>query len=131
MADQIVKGVDFAPIPTQDVERAAEFYGEVLGIPRAVYMPERNFAEFEPGDVTLNIYNPVAMGIAKEHTPNPHALSLHVDDVAQARADLESRGIQFDGDIFDTGVCHMAFFRDPDGNPLMLHHRYAPRTTED
>jgi len=24
----------------------------------------------------------------------------------------------------------MAFFADPDGNALMLHHRYAPRTTE-
>jgi predicted enzyme related to lactoylglutathione lyase len=93
-------------------------------------MPERNFAEFEPGDVTLNIYNPVAMGIAQEHTPNANPYALHVDDVAAARAELESRGVEFMGDTFDTGVCHMAFFRDPDGNPLMLHHRYAPRVTE-
>jgi hypothetical protein len=55
---------------------------------------------------------------------------LHVEDVAAARAELESRGVQFMGDILDTGVCHMAFFADPDGNPLMLHHRYAPRVTE-
>jgi hypothetical protein len=27
----------------------------------------------------------------------------------------------------DSGVCHMAHFRDPDGNALMLHHRYAPK----
>ena len=131
MPDQtLVSGVDFAPIPTQDIERSVQFYGDVLGLPRAVYMPERNFAEFEPGDVTLNVYNPVAMGIAKEHQPNAHAYALHVDDVAAARSQLEARGVEFDGDIFDTGVCHMAFFRDPDGNPLMLHHRYAPRTTE-
>ena len=131
MSDQqIVTGVDFAPIPTTDIERAVQFYGEVLGMPRAVYMPERNFAEFEPGDVTLNIYNPVAMGIAQEHSPNANPYALHVDDVAAARAELESRGVEFMGDTFDTGVCHMAFFRDPDGNPLMLHHRYAPRVTE-
>ena len=51
-----------------------------------------------------------------------------VDDVAAARAELEAKGVEFNGDILDTGVCHMAFFADPDGNDLMLHHRYAPRT---
>ena len=53
--------------------------------------------------------------------------SLHVDDVAAARAELEAKGVAFHGDTFDTGVCHMALFTDPDGNDLMLHHRYAPR----
>lgn len=126
----IVTGIDFVSIPTTDVERAAEFYGEVLGMQRAVYMPERNFAEFEPGDVTLSVYDPVKMGVRPDHTPNTHAVALHVEDVAAARAELESRGVEFAADTFDTGVCHMAFFNDPDGNPLMLHHRYAPRTTE-
>ena len=128
--ETIVTGVDFAPIPSSDIERSVRFYEEVLGLPRVVYMPERNFAEFEPGDVTLNIYNPVAMGIAEEFHPNPHPYALHVDDVEAARAELQSRGVEFMGDTFDTGVCHMAFFSDPDGNPLMLHHRYAPRVTE-
>jgi predicted enzyme related to lactoylglutathione lyase len=54
--------------------------------------------------------------------------ALHVDDVAAAKAELEGRGVEFAGEIFDTGVCHMAFFKDPDGNDLMLHNRYAPRT---
>jgi predicted enzyme related to lactoylglutathione lyase len=65
-----------------------------------------------------------------KHKPNPNAMALHVDDVAAARAELESRGVQFAGEILDTGVCHMAFFSDPDGNAMMLHHRYAPRATE-
>ena len=129
MADQLITGVDFAPIPTRDLERAVHFYGEILGMPRAVYMPERNFAEFEPGDVTLNVYNPEKMGIG-DHQANVQPYALHVDDVATVRGELESRGVEFMGDTLDTGVCHMAFFRDPDGNPLMLHHRYAPRTTE-
>ena len=59
--------------------------------------------------------------------PNANVIALHVDDVAQARATLNERGVTFAGDTFDTGVCHMAFFADPDGNALMLHHRYAPR----
>jgi predicted enzyme related to lactoylglutathione lyase len=126
--NQIVTGVDFAPIPTRDIEKAAQFYGEVLGMRRSVYSPERGFAEFEPGDVTLSVYNPSAMGM--EHRANGNPYALHVDDMEAARAELESRGVEFMGETLDTGVCHMAFFQDPDGNPLMLHHRYAPRETE-
>ena len=123
--EAVVTGVDFVGIPTRDLEAAARFYGETLGIRRSVYMPERNFAEFEPGEVTLSVYNPTAMGM--EHSVSPNAIALHVEDVAQARSALESRGVQFAGETLDTGVCHMAFFSDPDGNALMLHHRYAPR----
>ena len=125
----MITGVDFVSIPTQDLERAVEFYGATLGLRRSVYMPERNFAEFETGTVTFNVLNPERMGIGS-FTPNPNFFALHVDDVAAARTTLEERGVTFNGDIFDTGVCHMAFFADPDGNALMLHHRYAPRLPE-
>jgi predicted enzyme related to lactoylglutathione lyase len=94
-----------------------------------VYVPERNYAEFETGSVTFSVVVGEAMGIG--HRVNALAVALHVDDVAAARATLEQRGVEFSGDILDTGVCHMAFFADPDGNALMLHHRYAPRVTED
>jgi predicted enzyme related to lactoylglutathione lyase len=104
------------------------FYGETLGLPRSVYLPERNYAEFETGNVTISLYNPSAMGL--EHKAQANAIALHVDDMPSARAEFESRGVEFAGDTFDTGVCHMAFFADPDGNALMLHHRYAPRSTE-
>ena len=73
--------------------------------------------------------NPERMGIGS-FRPNANHFALHVEDVAAARAALEERGLEFMGDIFDTGVCHMAFFTDPDGNALMLHHRYAPRSTD-
>jgi predicted enzyme related to lactoylglutathione lyase len=124
----LVTGVDFVPLPTKDLETAVAFYGETLGLTRSVYRPERNFAEFETGNLTLSIIHAESMGLG--HHPVRTHIALHVDDVASARSALEERGVQFDGDIFDTGVCHMAFFRDPDGNALMLHHRYAPRTTD-
>lgn len=122
----IVTGVDFVSVPTRDLERAAAFYGETLGLERSVYRPDRNFAEFETGTVTLSVVNPERMGIG-DFKANANHLALQVDDVAAARASLEERGVSFMGDIFDTGVCHMAFFQDLDGNALMLHHRYAPR----
>jgi predicted enzyme related to lactoylglutathione lyase len=124
---QLVSGVDFVGMPTRDLETAMEFYGAKLGLPRSAYVKERNYAEFETGNLTLSVFD--AEGFGLEHKVNPNALGLHVDDVARARAELEARGVQFAGDVLDTGVCHMAFFTDPDGNALMLHHRYAPRAT--
>ena len=128
-APTVVTGVDYVSVPTQDLERAVAFYGETLGLPRSVYRPERNFAEFETGTVTLSVVDPERMGIGS-FQPNANHIALHVEDVAAARATLEERGIAFAGDTIDTTVCHMAIFADPDGNALMLHHRYAPRVTE-
>lgn len=125
----IVVGVDFVSVPTSDLQRSVAFYGEALGLRRSVYHPERNFAEFETGTVTLSVVDPVRMGIGTLH-PNVNHVALHVEDVAAARETLEARGVTFTGEIFDTGVCHMAFFTDPDGNAFMLHHRYAPRAPE-
>jgi hypothetical protein len=92
-------------------------------------MPERNFAEFETGNLTLNLMNAEKMGLPHVTFTNP--LALHVGDVAAVRSTLEAKGVSFRGDIVDTGVCHMAFFQDPDGNALMLHHRYVPRVADD
>jgi predicted enzyme related to lactoylglutathione lyase len=111
---EMVKGVDFVALQTTDFDRAMTFYGE--------------FAEFETGNLTLSIIDSATMGM--EHRSSPAPVALHVDDVAQVRGRLEEAGVQFSGDIRDTGVCHMAFFQDPDGNALMLHHRYAPRHTD-
>jgi predicted enzyme related to lactoylglutathione lyase len=127
--EQLIGGVDFVALPTHDVRASAEFYGEKLGLHRSVYMPERNFVEFETGNLTLSIIDAEKMGLG-HHDPLRHEVALHVDDVQAARTTLEARGVTFKGDTFDTGVCHMAFFDDPDGNALMLHHRYAPRSTE-
>jgi predicted enzyme related to lactoylglutathione lyase len=128
-SETIVTGVDFVSVPTTDLERSVGFYGETLGLRRSVYRPDRSFAEFDTGTVTLSILDPERMGVGS-FKANANHIALQVDDVAQARARLEERGVAFLGDIFDTGVCHMTFFTDPDGNALMLHHRYAPRTPD-
>ena len=125
-AHDIITGVDFVGVPTRDLEAAVAFYGTTLGLPLSVHRPDRHFAEFEIGNLTLNVMDAEGMGLEHHESRNP--IALHVDDVASARAALEERGVTFAGDTFDTGVCHMAFFADPDGNALMLHSRYAPKT---
>ncbi|MEI6447788.1 MAG: VOC family protein [Actinomycetes bacterium] len=119
--------VDFVPIPSEDLDRSVAFYRDVLGLDLTVHMPERNFAEFDTDNVMINIavYSEMGMTFA----PNPNPLALRVTDVAAAREDLEAKGIEFMGPTVDTGVCHMAFFKDPDENALMLHHRHVPRST--
>ncbi len=126
--ESLVGNVDFIGIPTRDLDAAVEFYGATLGLSCSVHRPDRHFAEFETANLTLNVMNAEAMGLP--HNVSHNAIALHVEDVSSARTELESRGVGFLGETFDTGVCHMAFFTDPDGNSLMLHHRYAPRTRE-
>jgi predicted enzyme related to lactoylglutathione lyase len=110
-------------VPVQDMERAKRFYSETLGI----HSPnlEDGWPEFETGNVSLYLVDPTRFG--QEFQPHVAHIALRVHDVAAERARLEEAGVEFFGEIRDTGVCHMAFFKDPDGNALMLHRRYAPR----
>ena len=123
-----VKGVDFTTVPTRNYEESAKFYGEVLGLEFGKRWGDMPAGEFETGNLTLALMQMDAFG--QEFRPNGGAIALHVDDVAAARAELEGKGVTFHMDDIDSGVCHMGFFNDPDGNPLMLHHRYAPMPTE-
>jgi catechol 2,3-dioxygenase-like lactoylglutathione lyase family enzyme len=117
-----VEKVDFVSVLTQDIPRAKKFYGETLGLP--IETEGENDMEFRLGQVTLDVFNPASMG--QPFAPSPAGIAIRVPDVAAARAELEGKGVQFDGETLDTGVCHMAFFKDPDGNALLLHRRYAP-----
>jgi catechol 2,3-dioxygenase-like lactoylglutathione lyase family enzyme len=116
-----VQLVDFVSIPTRDPERAAAWYRDVLGLPASRSTP----AEVEAPNVTLSFWNPERDGLP--FTANEAGVALRVADVAAARAELEARGVRFIADTWDSGVCHFAAFRDPDGNVLILHRRYAPR----
>ncbi len=118
-----VTHTDFVMVLTQDFDRAVEFYGTTLGLERAKQWGEMPGMEFETGNLTLAIVQPDAFGM--EFTKGA-PIALRVDDVAAAREELEAAGVTFLMDSIDSGVCHMATFADPDGNPLMLHHRYAP-----
>jgi catechol 2,3-dioxygenase-like lactoylglutathione lyase family enzyme len=124
-----VKGVDFVTLASSDLAASEAFYAGVLGLERTIAYQRGDAPpmgiEFETGSLTLALLDSTALGI--EFRPNNHPLALHVDDVAQARAALEARGVTFAADTLDSGVCHMASFSDPDGNALMLHHRYVPR----
>jgi catechol 2,3-dioxygenase-like lactoylglutathione lyase family enzyme len=121
----LVKGVDFVTVATEDFDRAVDFYANVLGLPNSARYGQMPGAEFETGTLTIAVLQSDAFGM--EYRTNNHPIALHVDDVEAARAELESRGVKFGADTLDSGVCHMAFFTDPDGNALMLHHRYAPK----
>jgi predicted enzyme related to lactoylglutathione lyase len=123
-----VTGVDFVSVPVRDLDAAREFYGGVLGLPASKVWGGKERpavgAEFEPGTVTIALIDAAQLG--REFSAHSMPIALHVDDVEAARAALEARGVKFLADTLDSGVCHMAHFADPDGNVLMLHHRYAP-----
>ena len=125
----LVERVDFVSVPVSDMARARRFYGETLGLP-PVGDPDGAWPEFQLGEnVSLYLIDPTNVG-QMFTAPHSSQIALRVADVAAARAELEERGVEFHGEIMDTGVCHMAFFVDPDGNELMLHRRYAPYPDE-
>jgi predicted enzyme related to lactoylglutathione lyase len=124
MTNQIT-GVDFVCIPTRDHDRAVEFYGGTLGLEQRKRWGDMPATEFQAGNLTVAVMDPSAFGMP-EPSPNSVPIAFQVDDVEASREELKAKGVEFQMEMIDSGVCHQAIFSDPDGNPLALHHRYAP-----
>lgn len=126
---RLITHTDFVSVPTEDLDAARAFYGTTLGLEAGpVYQRGEGpavGAEFETGNLTLSVIHSASVGM--EFSPNAAPIAFRVDDIEAARAELEARGLQFAAPTMDTGVCHMAHFKDPDGNVLMLHQRYPGR----
>jgi predicted enzyme related to lactoylglutathione lyase len=120
-----VEGTDFAVVFVTDYPRAVQFYGGTLGLEQSQEYGRIPGGEFETGNLTLQILDAAAVG--REFAASGSPIAFRVEDVAAARAELEGAGVEFLGETIDSGVCHQAHFKDPDGNVLTLHHRYAPR----
>ena len=120
----LVTRTDFVFLPITSFERAERFYGGVLGLECSKRYDNDLGGEFETGSLTIQLVDVAKIG--RELEPSTGAIALHVDDVEAARSELESRGVEFVGETMDSGVCYQAYFADPHGNALILHHRYAP-----
>jgi catechol 2,3-dioxygenase-like lactoylglutathione lyase family enzyme len=119
-----VERVDYIRVPVRDIEQAKHFYGELLGLRQNPNSPADDWIEYEVGNVTLAVMTPETHDYEFAPLP-PGTLALRVADVAEAKAKLEAAGLQVN-EMWDSGVCHGAGLEDPDGNPILLHHRYAP-----
>ncbi len=115
-----VEQVDFVSVPTQDVARAVAWYRDVLGLAESAYTE----GEVETPNVTLSFWRPEDDSLP--FTPNESGIALRVEDVHAAVEEVRAAGADVMG-VDDSGVCHMGFVRDPDGNVVILHRRYAPR----
>ena len=116
-----VEQVDFISIPTRDIARSIVWYRDVLGLPDS----EVSDGELETPNVTLSFWEPEREQLP--FAPNEAGFAIRVSDVSAARAELEAKGVEFIAETWDSGVCLFAAFRDPDGNTIILHRRYAPR----
>jgi len=115
-----VEKVDFVSVPTRDLARAVAFYRDVLGLPESDFSE----GEVETPNVTLSFWDPEADG--EDFRSNTAGFALRVDDVDEAVEEFRAAGGEVIG-IQDSGVCHMGFVKDLDGNVVILHKRYAPR----
>ena len=117
-----VEKVDFVSVLTEDIARAKSFYGDTLGL--ELESEGETDLEFRLGQVTLDVFDPSSIG--EQFAPSPAGIAIRVPDVVVARTELEAKGVEFEGEIVHTSVCDMTFFKDPDGNALLLHRRFAP-----
>jgi predicted enzyme related to lactoylglutathione lyase len=121
---QEVQRTDFIGVNVKDRAQASEFYEQTLGLKRNPLASE-GWPEFEAENVGVVLSTPEQKG-GGDYRPQ-YAIAFRVADVAEAMERLRERGVEFEfPEAYDSGVCHMAFFEDPDGNSLILHHRYAP-----
>jgi catechol 2,3-dioxygenase-like lactoylglutathione lyase family enzyme len=120
----LITGTDFVAVATKDFDAAVEFYENVLGLEKSKQWGDMPGIEFETGNLTIAIMQSDGFGL--EFKSNNHPIEFRVDDFEAAKSELESRGVEFEGDTLDSGVCFQAFFSDPDGNALAIHHRYEP-----
>ena len=119
-----VQRVDYIRVPVDDIDAAKHFYGELLGLKLSPNSPHEDWVEYEAGNVTLAVMTPHTHDM--EFTPlPPGTIAFRVPDVAEAKAALEAAGVKVN-EMWDSGVCFGAGVRDPDGNAILLHHRYAP-----
>jgi catechol 2,3-dioxygenase-like lactoylglutathione lyase family enzyme len=119
----LITGTDFITVATKDFEASAAFYRDVLGLQEGKRWGQMPAGEFETGNLTIAIMQSDAFGL--EFQAGTHPIEFRVDDFEGAKAELESRGVEFLGEVLDSGVCYQTFFQDPDGNALAIHHRYA------
>jgi catechol 2,3-dioxygenase-like lactoylglutathione lyase family enzyme len=119
----LIAGTAFITVATKDFDAAVHFYGQVLGLPESKRWGKMPAAEFETGNLTIAVMQSDAFGV--DFQTNNHPIEFRVDDFDAAHAELTSRGVEFHGETLDSGVCYQAFFKDPDGNRLAIHHRYA------
>jgi len=124
--------VDFVSVPVRDLARAKDFYENTLGLPLSPHSGNR-WVEFDLENVTIALVSPEALGpqFLESFHPNSVPIAFRVDDVEETKRELERKGVVFANDLIDSGVCHIAPFRDPDGNKLQLHRRYAPYADSD
>ncbi len=115
-----IERADFVSVFTREIKRAKEFYAGTLGL--EIESEGESDMEFRCGQVTLDVFDPTSIG--QEFAVSPAGLALRVPDVDAARAELEAKGVEFDGETIETDVCRMASFKDPDGNALLLHRRF-------
>jgi predicted enzyme related to lactoylglutathione lyase len=124
LADLGVERVDYIRVPVKDIEEAKEFYGELLGLPLDPNSPHDDWVEYQAGNVTLAVMTPHTHEYEFSPLP-PGTIALRVRDVAEAKTKLEAAGVQVN-DMWDSGLCRGAGVKDPSGNPILLHRRYAP-----
>ena len=115
--------LELIPIPVSDVDRAIAFYADRLGFTKDVdVQPSQavRVVQVTPSGSGCSIGFGTGLEVYAGEPGSVRGIHLVVEDIAEARAELVSRGVQV-GEIQDFGGgVKGADFCDPDGNSFEL-----------
>ena len=113
-----IKRIAFVGVPVTDMQRAREFYENVLGLTVSDEMMGGQWIEYAVGDDTLAIAN-----VGEQWTPSDEgtAAAFEIGNFDEAIKFLKDRQVPFAAEPFETPCCQMAVVQDPDGNKLIIH----------
>ncbi|MEO9175693.1 MAG: VOC family protein [Gaiellales bacterium] len=111
-------------VPVSDQERSIEFYVETLGFEKRTDVPFGDgyrWVEVAPvgAETTIAIVPPPpGKPVGNVET----GIGLHTQDIEGDHAEMKARGVDVDAEISRMGdpVPPLYWFRDPDGNTLMV-----------
>lgn len=124
----MIEAVQHVAVMTTDIERAAKFYTEVVGFHEVARLETTHsgtiiFLSLEGGGTQLELFGGGARRAPSEG-PDPVGyphIALRVDDVDAECERLKSHGVEFTLEpMTSDSRFRLAFFRDPDGNPIEL-----------
>ena len=115
----LFEGINVVSIPVPDLDRAREFYRDVLGFGTPIYdLPDAGWIEFGTGSAAGNLAITLA---APDWHPSPGTtVVLNTSDCHRAAAELRSRGVRCEDPVVFPGYVTYCTFYDPFGNRLQM-----------
>jgi predicted enzyme related to lactoylglutathione lyase len=112
--------VAFTLYPVKDMNRARNFYENILGLQLSKTSAKDAWAEYDLPQGGCFALTTLADGVEPSSNAGG-SIAFEVEDLDKLVKSLKNKGVKFKLDIFHSPVCRMAVILDSEGNAITLH----------